>query len=98
MVKKKVVKKRSSQNSQSIKKNSSRKISQGLAIGALLINIIIPGLGSLIAHKVKVGIWQIILLFIGIFLSYFTYLGIPFLVVAWIWGLITGIQLINQSE
>jgi len=74
------------------------KISQGLAIGALLLNVLVlPGIGSLIAGRITEGILQLLLAVIGIPLS-FIVIGIPLVLAAWIWGLVTGIQLIQQSE
>jgi len=73
------------------------KISQGLAIAALLLNILIlPGLGSLIGGRTKAGIWQLVLVICGGLLSIII-IGIPFVIAGWIWGLVTGIQLINES-
>lgn len=83
-----------------------------LAIVGLIINIILlPGLGSIIGGKVKTGIWQLVGYIIGwvIFL-----LGLPLMLVLigfpmlflggalslsmWIWGIVTGIQMINESN
>lgn len=86
---------------------------QAMAIAGLILNIIvIPGLGSLINSR-KEGLWQIIffiagigLLFYGIFSfsamgSYALVLlvtGGILLLIAWIWGLITGIHLIKEAK
>ena len=76
----------------------SKKQSKTLAIVALLINILlIPGLGSIIGGRVSTGVVQLILVIVGIALS-FILIGIPLLIAAWIWALITGIQLVNESE
>jgi TM2 domain-containing membrane protein YozV len=73
-------------------------VSQGIAIVALLLNIlIIPGLGSLIAGRTKAGVWQVVLAVVGAILSLIL-IGIPILIAAWIWGLVTGIQLIQESS
>jgi hypothetical protein len=74
--------------------------SQGIAIVALVLNIIIwPGLGSLIAGR-QVGWAQGFLCLLGVALI-FTIIGIiiaiPLLVGTWIWGIVTGVQLINES-
>ena len=81
---------------------SARRGNRTLAIVALLLNVLIlPGLGSLIASKFKEGIWQIILSVVGLIL-FFSYPGVinfgtPVLFVAWIWGLITGVLLLQRS-
>jgi len=79
-------------------KARSRKMSQGLAIVCLLLNILVfPGLGTVVGGRVSEGILQIILLIIGIALSFFL-IGIPLVILVWVWGLITGIQFIKEAE
>jgi len=92
MAKKKTAKKK-------LKAQSSRK-KKGLAlpIVALILNILIlPGLGSIIGGKTKAGIWQLILAVIGIILSGIL-IGIPILIAAWVWGIVTGIRLIQEAR
>ena len=93
-----------------VTKNNSRKINQNIAIIALLLNIIIiPGLGTLIGKRKKEGTWQLILviggLFIGILLSGIkggVIIGVPLMILAplaaWIWGIISGVELIKESS
>ena len=94
-----------------IKKPVSKlKPNQTLAIVCLILNIIIlPGLGSLIGGKIKQGIWQLSLFIggfaIGIFLTLTivgAVIGIPLMiilpVIAWIWGIITGVELIKEAK
>lgn len=82
-----------------VAKKSSKKSGMGLAIVALILNVLIlPGLGSLIGSKTRAGIWQIVLVIIGGILAWF----VPFLgviaFVGWIWGLVTGITLIQEAR
>jgi hypothetical protein len=86
-----------------------QKPSTGIAVASLIINLmVLPGLGSIIGGKKKEGIWQLaialggfilgfmfILTIVGIFLGFF----LIFLsaAVAWIWALITSIQIIKES-
>ena len=94
-----------------IKKQVSKQgTSQTLAIVCLILNIIIlPGLGSLIGGKIKQGIWQLSLFIggfaIGIFLTITiigAVIGIPIMIIlpvaAWIWGIITGAELIKEKK
>ncbi|MEK6878020.1 MAG: hypothetical protein AABY22_00350 [Nanoarchaeota archaeon] len=75
-----------------------KKVSQGLAIVALLLNILIlPGLGSLIGGRTRTGIIQLILVVVSIPLL-FILVGIPLLIAVWIWALITGIQIIKGAR
>lgn len=80
------------------KKKKEKKISETFAIVCLLLNVlVIPGLGSLIANKKREGIWQLVLSIVG-FPLVFVLVGFPILIGAWIWGLITGVQLIKESQ
>lgn len=70
-------------------------VSEGMAIAALLLNILVwPGLGSLVAGK-SIG-WAQGFLFLGGLILSLILIGIPMLIGAWIWGLVTGIQLIQR--
>jgi hypothetical protein len=85
-----------------------RKKDKTLPIIGLIVNVLfMPGLGSLIGGRVKEGIWQLLLLILGPIVSILlimtiigAVIGIPLLVitptVAWIWGLITGIQMVSE--
>lgn len=90
--KRKTIKKRSSQE-----KKKSRQVSV-LAISALVLNILLPGLGSIIAGRTKAGIYQLVLVAIALTTAIFFIPAIPaiFWAIAWIWGIITGIQLIKS--
>ncbi|MEK6918525.1 MAG: hypothetical protein AABW73_00645 [Nanoarchaeota archaeon] len=83
---------------------------QSIAILALILNIIIlPGLGSLIAGKIKEGVWQIAIILGGLLLGTMLIisgvgiaLGVPIIIIAptaaWIWGIVTGIKLIRETH
>tara|TARA_Y100000310_G_scaffold340019_1_gene434485 strand:- start:2861 stop:3193 length:333 start_codon:yes stop_codon:yes gene_type:complete len=69
-----------------------------LAVVGLLLNIFLfPGLGSLIGGKTRAGIWQIVLILIGIPLSIIL-IGIPLIIIAWIWGIVTGVNMIKEAS
>ncbi|MBS3146023.1 hypothetical protein J4414_04445 [Candidatus Woesearchaeota archaeon] len=71
---------------------------QGIAIAALLLNILVfPGLGTIIGGRTTEGIYQIVLFIAGIALS-FILVGIPIVIGVWIWALVSGIQLIKEAE
>lgn len=92
--------KRSSQKSTSRTRSPRRKNSLALAAVALILNALIfplPGIGSLLGGRTRAGIWQIVLGLIGDLLFYF-WIGIPIWAFAWIWGIVTGIQLIKEAE
>lgn len=75
---------------------------QGLAIVALVLNlVIIPGLGTIVGGRIGHGIAQIGLVVFGILLI-FTIILIPISIVcfiaAWVWGIVSGIQLIQAAS
>lgn len=77
-----------------------RPITQGLAIAGLLLNILVwPGLGSLVAGE-SVGWAQGFLTLLAAILTITlvgAIVGIPLAIGMWIWGLVTGIQLVNRA-
>ena len=82
-------------------RNKKREITpRGIAIIGFLLNFLfLPGLGSIIAGKTKIGIWQVILFFVGGIGLWFNYLTFGILVIAvWIWALVTGIQMLKESR
>ncbi len=71
---------------------------QELAIVGLLLNIIIlPGLGTVIWGNRTHGIWQLVLAVVGLIGLLFL-VGIIPLLAAWIWGIVSGVQMIKQSS
>ena len=70
---------------------------EGTAVAAMVLNVIIPGSGSLVAGRVAVGVVQLLLWVIGVPLS-FVLIGIPMVLAAWIWSLVTGIQILEESR
>jgi TM2 domain-containing membrane protein YozV len=60
---------------------------------AVIVNIFVPGVGSLIIGKIGTGIIQLILYGLGVLFS-LTGIGVivggPICLVVWIWGIITA--------
>lgn len=80
------------------KRKKTKKVSENLAIVCLLLNILIlPGLGSLIGYKKDEGLSQLILFIVGIPLTLLL-VGIPMIIGAWVWGIITGVEIIRESK
>lgn len=74
----------------------------GRAINGLVLNILIPGVGSLVAGRIT-GLFMLLLLlggFVSFFIlpSWFKFAGILPIVAAWIWSIIAGIQLLSQKQ
>jgi len=82
-----------------IEKKKIAKTSSILAISALVLNIILPGLGSIIAGRIRTGIHQLILMAIALAIFLLSpWPAVPGIIwaIAWIWAIITGIQLIKS--
>jgi len=79
-------------------KPSKKKPSLSIAIIGFIINLVLmPGLGTLIGGKIKRGIWQLVLFWIGVLLIGI-FIGIPIIIAAWIWGIVSGIRLIQETQ
>jgi TM2 domain-containing membrane protein YozV len=75
-----------------------KKPSQGIAIAALLLNIlVIPGLGTIIGGRTSEGVIQLVLSVVSLPLM-LIFIGFPLLIGMWIWALVSGIQIIKESE
>jgi hypothetical protein len=96
------------------KKIAPKKPSQVFAASSLLINaIIMPGLGTLIGGKIKEGLIQLfvlflgglVIIFIGILLgvispiagSILAVLGGLMVIASWIWGIVSGALLVRAA-
>jgi TM2 domain-containing membrane protein YozV len=71
--------------------------SDGTAVTALVLNIIIPGTGSLIAGRTSQGVVQLVLWVIS-FPLMFVLIGFPMLLAVWVWSLVSGIQILEESK
>ncbi len=90
------------------------KPSMAIAIVALLINVFIPGLGTIIGGKLKNGLFQLLLLWLGgIMLAFvgfalaaaspiaglvITMLGSLMVLTGWVWAIISGVFLIRNAS
>lgn len=75
-----------------------KKVSQGLAIAALILNIlVIPGLGTIIGGRTKTGVIQLVVTLVSIPLM-FILIGFPIAIAMWMWAIVTGVQLIKESQ
>lgn len=81
---------------------STKKVKGTVALASLILNMAIPGIGSLVAEKKNEGSWQLILLILGIILLAFPnliWLGALLWLIAWIWSvLITSVRLVKQAD
>jgi hypothetical protein len=95
------------------KKKNEKKLDRLSGVGCLLINLLFwPGLGTLIAGKIKTGAIQMSIFLMGILISYtpiasilwsltgsvIVYGSILSSIATWIWSLISGIQVIKNGH
>ena len=53
----------------------------------VILSVIIPGLGSIVADNTGTGVLILVLYFVAVILSIFL-IGIPFAIGIWIWGMV----------
>ena len=69
-----------------------------LAIVGLVVNaLFLPGLGSIIGGRTKVGIIQLVLMLVSIPLMV-VLIGFVLAPAIWIWALVTGIQMVQEAK
>ena len=66
-------------------------------IAGLIINLVIPGLGTIIWGDSKRGITQLVLFLVGSALC-MVFIGIPIVFAVWIWALVDGIKILTKSK
>lgn len=70
-----------------------------LAVVGFILNLFLPGLGSIVGGKVKTGIWQVIVFLIGALLYMFVEpLGGVISFAAWVWAIVTGVVMISEAR
>lgn len=60
---------------------------------AIVLNFFLPGVGSLVMGKVGQGITQLLLYWLGVLFTFTligAFVGIPMMLAAWIWGMVTA--------
>ena len=70
---------------------------EGTAVAALVLNIIIPGAGSLVAGRTSMGVVQLVMWVVSFPLC-FVLIGFPMLLAVWIWSLVSGIQILEEAK
>ena len=79
-----------------------RKPTSTEGILALVLNLLIlPGVGTLVGKRTTEGIIQLVLSVFSILLIFTFFgaiVGIPLLIAMWIWALVVGIQILQESQ
>jgi hypothetical protein len=72
-------------------------VSESTAVVGLLLNLPMPGVGSLVAGKTREGMLQLILSVVALPLCAIL-IGIPMLVGIWFWALMTSVRALNEAK
>ena len=72
-------------------------VDEATAVVGLLVNIPLPGVGSLILGKTREGVMQIALGMVALPLCLLL-VGFPLLFAVWVWALTTGIRAVNDAK
>jgi hypothetical protein len=72
-------------------------VDESTALVGLLVNLPLPGVGSLIAGKTREGVLQLVMAAVALPLC-IVLIGFPLLFGAWVWALVTGIKAVNEAK
>jgi TM2 domain-containing membrane protein YozV len=72
-------------------------VDESTALVGLLVNLPLPGVGSLIAGRTREGILQLVTVSIALPLC-LVLIGFPMLIGAWVWALVTSIKAVNEAK
>jgi len=78
-----------------------KKIGESTIVAGIIVNIFLPGLGTIIFGEKETGIIQLVLSLTGVVLVATiigAIIGYPLWIALWIWALITGIKTLNDSR
>ena len=71
--------------------------SEAAATAGLVLNLCMPGVGSIVAGKPAPGIAQLAMVLVGLPLC-FVFIGFPMIFAAWIWALVTSGNALHESR
>jgi hypothetical protein len=67
-------------------------------VNGFVLNIFIPGLGTILYGKTEIGVGQLVLAGLGIPMFWFSWIfALAMIAGAWIWSIVTGFQLMSSS-
>jgi hypothetical protein len=67
-------------------------------INGLVLNIIVPGLGTLLYGKTEIGVGQLVLALAGLPMMKLSIIfGLLMMAGAWVWSIVVGFQLFSAS-
>jgi len=75
--------------------------SKGIAIAGLVVNLILPGLGTIVFRRNDIGIIQLVCSILGILFSFSLVgilIGLPLFLAMWVWALVVGIKRLKKAS
>jgi TM2 domain-containing membrane protein YozV len=72
-------------------------LSEGTAVAGLVLNVLFPGVGTLVTGRTGKGLAQLTLFLLGVPLC-LVLIGLPMVVGSWIWALATSINTVDQAH
>jgi TM2 domain-containing membrane protein YozV len=72
-------------------------VEESTATMGLVLNLVMPGVGSIVAGRTGEGIAQLVLFIVGLPLC-FLLIGIPLCVAVWGWALATGLRAVSDAQ
>lgn len=67
-------------------------------VNGLVLNLIVPGLGTLMYGKTEIGVGQLAMAGLGIPMFWFSWmLALIMIAAAWIWSAVVGFQMMSSS-
>lgn len=71
------------------------------AVAGLIINLIVPGAGTLLVGKTAVGLTQLVIFLASVFMNLtgtMAVAGVPIWIAVWMWALITSIAASRPAD
>ena len=68
-------------------------------INGLLLNLIVPGLGTILYGRTEIGVGQLALAVLGIPMFWFSWiLALIMIASAWVWSAVVGFQIMSSPS
>lgn len=74
-----------------------KQLTSGMAALVIVMNFVLPGVGTLIGGRTTAGVLQVVFTVLSIPLS-FIFVGFPLALAMWIWALVCSIQIASEAR
>lgn len=72
-------------------------VTEKTKILAIVLNVLFPGVGTLVLGRIGLGLFQLLLLFVGTILSVFV-VGFFVIFVVWVWAIVIAAKAETKKE